>query len=117
MGNKLGVLPLTTISQQQVARDDTGDKLHRRKSFLSVSLSFRKEEQRSESRYETEKLVSRMPKRARTSDLDSEESRTDCGESSSGDDSNSQDASLSEKMKKRIKRQHVKKRALSDHAL
>lgn len=114
----MGVLPLTTISQQQVARDDTGDKLHRRKSFLSVSLSFRKEEeQRSESRYETEKLVSRMPKRARTSDLDSEESRTDFGESSSGNDSNSQDASLSEKTKKRIKRQHVKERALSDHAL
>lgn len=53
-GNKLGLLPLTTISQEPVARDDTGDKLRRLKSFLSVSLSFReKEEQRSESRYET----------------------------------------------------------------
>ena len=38
-GNKLGLLPLTTISQEPVARDDTGDKSHRFKSFLSQFLS------------------------------------------------------------------------------
>ena len=117
-GNKLGLLPLTTISQEPVARNDRGEVTQTQVVSLSISLSFREEkEQRSESHYETETLVSRMPKRPRTLDLDSEESRTDFEESSSGDDSNSQDASLSEKTKKRIKRQHVKKRALSDHAL
>ena len=35
------------ISQQQVARDDTGDKLHRRKSFLSQFLSHHSERKRS----------------------------------------------------------------------
>jgi A/G-specific adenine glycosylase len=52
-----------------------------------------------------------MPKRRRTLDLDSEGDGSDFEESKgSGEDSDFQDASFSKKTKKRVKKQHVKRK-------
>ena len=53
-----------------------------------------------------------MPKRRRTSDLDSEGDGSDFEESNSGEDSDFQDASFSKKTKKRVKKQLVKKKGV-----
>lgn len=56
--------------------------------------------------------MSRMPKRRRTSDSDLEGDGSDFEEFNSGEDSDFQDASFSKKTKKRVKKQHAKKKAV-----
>lgn len=56
--------------------------------------------------------MSKMPKRRRTSDLDSEGDGSDFEGSKSCDDSDFRDASFGKKTKKRVKKQHMKKKGV-----